>query len=176
VFHYVNLTDQSGLGAACTKVVTEYRLRTPEHTAKYTIEIDRMTDVEIEEQLRELLYSYRSFHIMDVDDKDMSADEQKRLEMRSTLAWDTLKSAFGSKQELTEKYLRDGSSGAEERLQEKLQHWTNELVWPGDSYESGWLGTAGSAEECKHKTQQFLGGNLWPFIKIIRYPSHLQYA
>lgn len=133
-----------------------------------------MTDVEIEEHLQELLYSYRSFHIMDLDDKGMSADEQKQLELRSTLAWNTLKAAFGSKQELTEEYLREGSSGAEERLQEKLEHWTNELVWPGDSSTSGWLGTAGSAEECKRKTQQFLGGNLWPFVKTIRYPSLLQ--
>ncbi|TVY12926.1 hypothetical protein LARI1_G009230 [Lachnellula arida] len=163
-----DLANTAGLGAACTSVVTEYRLRTPEHTAKYTIEIDRMTDVEVEEQLRELLYSYRSFHIMDLDDKGVSADEQRRLELRSKLAWDTLKAAFGSKQELTEKYLRDSSSGAEERLREKLKHWTNELVWPRDSYESGWLETAGLAEECKHKTQQFLGGNLWPFIKTIR--------
>ncbi|KAL2063117.1 hypothetical protein VTL71DRAFT_6189 [Oculimacula yallundae] len=45
----INLADTAGLGAACTSVVTEYMSRLPEHTARYTIEIDRMTDLEIEE-------------------------------------------------------------------------------------------------------------------------------
>jgi hypothetical protein len=127
-----------------------------------------MTDHEIEEQLRELLWSYRCFHISDLDDKGITADEQKRLEDQSKLAWDTLKAAFGSRRELTESYLRDTSDGAEERIQQQLTSWTNALQWPGNSNESGWLGDANSVEECKSKTQQFLTGNLWPFIKVIR--------
>lgn len=127
-----------------------------------------MTDNEIEEQLRELLWSYRCFHISDLDDKGMTADEQKQLKDQSKLAWDTLKAAFGSKKELTEPYLRDTSAGAEERIQQQLKLWTNALQWPGDSDESGWLGSADTVEECKRKTQQFLTGNLWPFVKVIR--------
>ncbi len=125
-------------------------------------------DAEIEEQLQELLYSYRSFHIMDLNDRGMSADEQNQLEQQSKLAWDTLKAAFGSKLELTEQYLRDSSSGAEQLLQQTLKRWANELEWPGDSYESGWMGTANTVEECRDKIQLFLKGNLWPFIKMIR--------
>ena len=127
-----------------------------------------MTDREIEEQLRELLWSYRCFHISDLDDKGMTADEQKRLEDQSKLAWDTLKAAFGSNEELTETYLRDTSAGAEERIQQQLTLWTNALQWPGDLYESEWVGSADTVDECKRKTQQFLTGNLWPFIKVIR--------
>lgn len=159
---------KAGLGAACTSVVTEYRLRKQEHTSKYTIEIDRMTDIEIEEELRELLWSYRYFHIYDLDEKEITADEQNRLEDQSKLAWDTLRAAFGSKRRLTHAYLQDSSVGAEERIQQTLKSWTTELQWPGDSYESGWVGSADTVEECNRKTQQFLTGNLWPFIKVIR--------
>jgi hypothetical protein len=159
---------QAGLGAACTSVVTEYRLRKRGQSAKYTIEIDRMTDVEIEEQLRELLWSYRDFHLTDLDDKGLTRDDQKSLEKQSKLAWDTLKAAFGSRSELTEEYLKDSSAGAGERIQQQLGLWKSELQWPGDSLQSGWLGSADTVDECNRKTQQFLTGNLWPFIKVIR--------
>ncbi|KAL5315379.1 hypothetical protein ACEPPN_016246 [Leptodophora sp. 'Broadleaf-Isolate-01'] len=164
----VELAETAGLGAACTSVVTEYRSRLPQHSARYTIEIDRMTDSEIGEQLRELLWSYRFFHITDLDDIGMGADEQTRLEAKSKLAWDTLKAAFGSKRELTETYLQDPSDGAEQRIQTRLREWSSTLRWPDDSHESGWLGSAETAVECKSQTQQFLAGNLWPFIKVIR--------
>ncbi|CZR67592.1 uncharacterized protein PAC_17491 [Phialocephala subalpina] len=163
-----DLARTAGLGAACTSVVTEYRLRKRGQSAKYTIEIDHMTDVEIEEQLRELIWSYRNFHLSDLDDKGFTADEQKRLEDQSKLAWDTLKAAFGSRRELTEEYLKDPSAGAEERIQQQLRLWTNGLQWPVDSLQSGWLGSADTVEECNRKTQQFLTGNLWPFIKVMR--------
>ncbi|KAH7323547.1 hypothetical protein BKA65DRAFT_70778 [Rhexocercosporidium sp. MPI-PUGE-AT-0058] len=164
----VNLADTAGLGAACTSVVTEYRLRLPKHSAKYTIEIDRMTNSEIEEQLRELLWSYRFFHITDLDDQGIRADEQARLEAQSKLAWDTLQAAFGPQRELTETYLQDPSDGAENRIQNKLKEWSSDLRWPDESHESGWLGSAETVDDCKNRTRKFLTGNLWPFIKVIR--------
>jgi hypothetical protein len=160
---------QAGLGRACTIVVTEYRNRKREHTAKYTIEVDCMTEEEIDEQLRELLWSYRQFYLCDLDDKGVSADEQKHLQEQSKLAWDTLYAAFGSKGILTEKYLQDPSDGAEERIKAQLKTWTKELQWPVEIEKGGWLGTADSAEDCNIQTQRFLGGNLWPFVKVIRY-------
>ncbi|KAH6696399.1 hypothetical protein BKA61DRAFT_683102 [Leptodontidium sp. MPI-SDFR-AT-0119] len=142
-----DLARTAGLGGACTNVVTEYRLRKPGQSAKYTIEKDQMTDVEIEEQL---------------------PDEQKRLEDQSKLAWNTLKAAFGSRRELTEEYLKDHSAGAKERIQQQLRLWTNGLQWPGDSLQRRWLESADTVEECNRKTQQFLTRNLWPFIKVMR--------
>jgi len=159
---------QAGLGAACTSVVTEYRSRSPEHTAKYTIEIDRMTDSEITDLLNELVWSYRFFHITDLDVQNVRSDEQTRLEAQSKLAWDTLKAAFGSHRELTQEYLQDTTDGAEERIKTQLTLWTRALEWPGDSHESGWLGTSETVSDCKSKTRRFLTGNLWPFIKVIR--------
>lgn len=163
-----DLARTAGLGAACTSVVTEYQLRKPGQSAKYTIEIDRMTDSEIEEQLQELLWSYRKFHIWDLDKENLTADEQKHLEDKAKLAWDTLKSAFGSRRELTETYLKDTSDGAEGRIQQQLKLWTDSLQWPGDSHQNGWLGSAENVEEYNEKTKQFLAGTLWPFIKVMR--------
>lgn len=159
---------QAGIGIACTNVVTEYRLRKLGQTAKYTIEIDRMTDAEIEEQLRELVWSYRNFHLWDLDEKGLTADDQKHLENKSKLAWDTLTSAFGSRKELTETYLKDSSDGADKKIQQQLKLWTDSLQWPADSNQSGWHGSAKDVKEYTSKMHQFLTGTLWPFIKVIR--------
>jgi hypothetical protein len=127
-----------------------------------------MTDVEIEKQLRELLWSYRNFYLWDLDEKGFTADEQKRLENKSKLAWDTLKAAFGSRRELTEAFLKDSGEEAEAKIQQQLKLWTESIQWPGDSQQSGWLGSAETVEEYNRKTYQFLTGTLWPFIKVIR--------
>jgi len=159
---------QSGLGKACTNVVTEYRLRTHEQSAKYAIEIDLMTLAQIKEQLRELLWSYRDFHLSDLDKKGLTADEQKSLEAKSNLAWATLNAAFGHKKEFTETYLKDSSDGAAERIQQQLKLWTDSIQWPGESQQSMWCGNAETVEEYHKMTRQFLDGTLWPFIKVIR--------
>jgi hypothetical protein len=161
------------MGRACTSVVTEYRNRKREHTAKYTIEIDCMTDDEIDEQLRELLWSYRQFHLRDREDKMVTGDELKLQEKQSKLAWDTLHAAFGnlpgSREKLTENYLQDSSDGAKERIQAQLKLWTKQLPWPAEVKQGGWLGTADTGKECSEETKNFLTGNLWPFVKVIRY-------
>ena len=126
-----------------------------------------MTDSEIKEQLRELLWSYRSFHIRDPDDKGMRADEEK-MESKAKLAWNTLKAVFGSRRELTETYLKDSSEGAEDRIQQQLKLWTESLQWPGNSHQNGWLRSAETREEYKKQMQPFSTGTLWPFMKVIR--------
>ncbi len=81
-----NKHAQSGMGTACTSVVMEYRLRRHLQTAKYTIEIERMTGDEINKQLRELLKSYQQYFLYDLDSKSFTADEQNRLEKQSKVA------------------------------------------------------------------------------------------
>lgn len=162
------------MGRACTSIVTEYRNRKREHVAKYTIEIDCMTDDEIDEQLRELLWSYRQFYLRDLlEDKMVTGDELKLRGKQSKLAWDTLHAAFGnllgSTEKLAKDYLQDSSDGAEERIQAQLKLWTKQLPWPAEVKQGGWLGTADNIKECNEKTKTFLKGNLWPFVKVIRY-------
>ena len=127
-----------------------------------------MTDKEIDEQLRELLWSYRQFHLYDLNSNDVTADEQQSLEEQSKLAWSTLHAAFGHENLLTETFLRDTSPGAEEKLQEQLMQWTGRLPWPVNCRENGWFGTAETVETCNDQLESFRTGNLWPFVKVMR--------
>ena len=53
-------SQQGDLGSAVTSFVTEYRYRQPRHnTTPFTIEVEYCTKEEIDEQLQELLISYR---------------------------------------------------------------------------------------------------------------------
>ncbi|KAI9698042.1 MAG: hypothetical protein M1836_004395 [Candelina mexicana] len=163
-----DLAETAGLGAACTNVVTEYRLKKSEHTSKYTVEVDCMTDAEIDEQLRELLWSYRQFHLYDLKSNDITVDEQQHLADQSNIAWSTLHAAFGHEKYLTESYLQDKSPGAEEKLQEQLVQWTKQLKWPTQARKNGSFGSAKTIEECNDQLERFRTGNLWPFVKVVR--------
>jgi hypothetical protein len=94
--------------------------------AKYTIEIDRMTTEEITIQLEELLWSYCQFYLSDL--KDVTLKEHKRLKQQSKLAWDTLQAAFGHKDVVTEKFLKDNSESAAGKLRRSLENWPRSAV------------------------------------------------
>lgn len=147
--------------------MTEYRLRQQEHIAKFTIEIDRMTNQEIGEQLKELLWSYRQFYLSDLDDSNATAEDQKLLEQQSKVAWAILQAAFGDKDILTETALKDKSDRAEVRIQGLLEQWTEKLEWPND-VDAGRCEAADNCEECAEKIREILSGNLWPFIRVVR--------
>lgn len=127
-----------------------------------------MTKKEIGDQMEERLQSYRHFYLSDLDDKNATLNEQKRLEQQSKVAWDTLQAAFGDKKILTEKVLNNKSVGAEDRIREWLQDWTEELESPDNADSGGWFETAETCEQCIAKTRSFLSRNLWPFIRVIR--------
>lgn len=127
-----------------------------------------MTDDEIEELVRELLWSYRQFYVCDLNEIDVKADERDELEEQSKLAFDTLRAAFGSNEVLTEEYLQDSSGGAEGRINAQLISWTKQLKWPVERHEGKWLGTADNVENLNEKPREFSSGNLWPFVKVIR--------
>jgi hypothetical protein len=156
------------LGEACTSVVTEYHNRKREHTAKYTVEIDCMTDDEIDELLRELLWNYRQYYVCDLNAQDVTADEKKEFEEQSKLAYGTLQAVFGSNKILTKEYLQDSSDGAEGRIKAQLKTWTKRLKWPVDKQKGKWLGTTDNVEKLNEKPREFSSGNLWPFVKVIR--------
>jgi len=131
--------------------------------------MERMTNDEIDDQLRELLWSYRCFHIANSDGKDMTMNEQELLKKRSKQAWDTLQAAFASKEGLTEDYLKDTSPGADERIRLQLTTWTKELQWPEGFNERMWRASANTVEEVQKRMEHSLSGILWPFITIVRY-------
>ncbi|KAI9807921.1 MAG: hypothetical protein M1825_005227 [Sarcosagium campestre] len=164
------IADTGDVGAACTSLVTEYRPRTQAQKENFTIEVDFMTQAEIDEQLEDLLSSHRYPYFCEHDRN--SAEQKAKIEEKSKLAWSSLDAAFGDRADLTESFLQDDADGAFDRILERLKDWSDDIEWPGQgeegSSEGTWLSTANTAEECQQKTSAFMKDRLWPFTKVVR--------
>jgi hypothetical protein len=160
------LTLRKGeIGTACTSVVTEYRQRGTRHTAPITIEVERLTALEISELVKELVYSYRQFYVPNLEDA-ASDSEYSHYETESAHAWAILETAFKHKGRFGECLLQDRSPGAPDKIIEQLVEWTQDLPWPEGGHSDIW--EAVSAEECNSKTAEFMNDRLWPFTRMIR--------
>lgn len=162
--------EQGDLGSACTSVVTEYRQKSAEHTAPITVEVEHLSQPEIGELIKELVWNFRNFYLPGVENDFVSGEEYQRFRRESELAWSSLESAFKHRREFKQDLLRDMSDGAEDRIIAQLTGWTEDIEWPeGDGSPNGvWRSTAQMAEECCEKTAAFMRDRLWPFTKIIR--------
>lgn len=145
-------------------MVTEYRLCKREHVAKYTFEVDCMTDDEIDDQLRELVWSCRQHS----SHEHATEDDINKLNEQAKVARDTLQAAFGSRENFNE-LITNIPRGAEEEIPKQLRSWIDES-WPSEKRNDGWSGTAETVNEYHKKTKKFLD-NHWPFVKVIRYVS-----
>jgi hypothetical protein len=151
-------------------VVTEYRQKSPEHTAPITVEVEHLSASEIDELIKELVWNYRKLYLPDVEDENVSAEEYQQYQRESELAWYTLEAAFKHRREFKQDLLRDMSDGAADKITGQLISWTEDLEWPeGNGSANGvWKSTAQTAEECCEKTTAFMQDRLWPFTKLIR--------
>jgi hypothetical protein len=156
------------IGAACTSVVTEYRHKTKDHTAPITIEVEYLTNAEIEEQIKELLWKYRQIFLPGVREDEVNARDYVRYERESEQAWSALEAAFDHRSEFSAQNLQDMTEGALESMTQKLIDWSKELQWPDGGENGRWVSTASNAEECCEKTNMFMQDQFWPFTKIIR--------
>lgn len=168
--YHVSLVVQGDSGAACTSVVTEYMQRTSRHPAPISVEVERLSQSEIEELIKELVWNYRQMLLPAIESDEVSAEEYERCQRESDLAWSTLEAAFKHRREFKPQLLNDKSTDAGDRIADQLIHWTQDLEWPrGDGGENcAWTSTAQTAEECCEKTSKFMEDRLWPFTKIIR--------
>lgn len=167
LLHCHGVAQTSDDGTACTSVITEYRLKAPHHTAPFTIEVEYLSEAEIEEIVKELLWDYGQLYLPGVE-QELNADEYKKCCEQSELAWSTLRAAFGDRREFRKELLRDSSDEAKERALALLLQWTQELDWPEGGSDGMWRSTAQDAEECCEKTGQFMENRLWPFTRVVR--------
>lgn len=167
LLHCHGVAQTSDDGTACTSVITEYRLKAPHHTTPFTIEVEYLSEAEIEEIVKELLWDYRQLYLPGVE-QELNADEYKKCCEQSELAWSTLGAAFGDRREFKKELLRDNSDEARERALALLLQWTQELDWPEGGNDGMWRSTAQDAKECCEKTGQFMENRLWPFTKVVR--------
>ena len=130
------------------------------------IEVEYLTQNQIEEQVRDLLFSYRLGYASDIKS---TGEEYRRIQREARRAWSTLRAAFGHRKEFSEKFLSHELDGAFETAASKLIEWTRDIAWPKTEGNEGiWIATAENAKEYCDKTHKFMQDRLWPFTKIIR--------
>ena len=156
---------QGDTGAACTSVVTEYHQKTSKHAAPFTIEAEHLSEEQIKENIKELVWSYERFYHPEVE--EASTEDYKKYERESEVARFSITSAFGDHEDL-EALLDDHSDGSEKRTVAQLTQWAEGFEWPQGGSGCIWRSTAETDEECCEKTDQFMNDRLWPFTKVIR--------
>lgn len=87
---------QSDHGSAVTSFVTEHRKRKPSHTENFTIEVEFVNMEEINEQILELLFSFRDLYRKGLEEEAADVLYQ-RIEKRSEIALNTLQRVFPNK-------------------------------------------------------------------------------
>jgi Dynamin family len=171
LLNYSEISPTNAGGAACTSVVTEFRQSKPDQTAEILIEIERLSDDQITEMLKQAVADYRMFwvvHNPSTDgDQEAESDEHPEMQKDADSALSLLEAAFGDRAEFSEDFLREPSPFAEDSIVDQLRQWVQESIWPA---QAGLIKTktAHSAAECSEITSEVMEGNLWPFISIIR--------
>ena len=161
-------SSQEDIGTACTSVVTEYRHKTKDHTAPITIEVEYLSNPEIEELINELLWTYRQLFLPQVEQDKVDAKDYARYQRESEQAWSALEAAFKHQSQFGKEWLTDMSEGALETMTQQLIQWRRQLDWPVGGHAGIWRSTANTAMECCKKTSVFMNDRFWPFTKIIR--------
>ena len=149
-------------------MVTEYRHKTQDQVAPITIEIEYLSDTEIDELIKELVWNYRQLFLPEIEEDKVDAKDYMRYQRESEQAWSALEAAFKHQRSFKKELLSDRSDGAVERVTDQLISWTKDIDWPEGAQEGIWKSTANTAYECCEKTSTFMQDRYWPFTKIIR--------
>lgn len=161
---------KAGSGEAVTSVVTEFRQKTDSNPLPFKIEMEFCSELDSEDLIRELVWSYRQLYLPDID--KASGEEFNKISKESQVAWSSLQAAFGHHREL--KSLCDKKTqGANAEIIEKLLAWKNELEWPAGHEDGRWEHFVESADECCDLTSGLMQDKYWPFIKVIRFVLYI---
>ena len=151
-----------------TSFVTEYRKRKPNHTDNFTIEVEFANPEEINEQIHELLFSFRELYKEGV--KEESADDvYQEIERHSEIAFNTLRSIFPNRPETEVGHLKGIEGHSFEEIEIGLRRLAQGLQWPEGSVNGKWTSTAANARECHDKVAHFMNYGLWPLTNIVRW-------
>ncbi|OBT59443.1 hypothetical protein VE04_00611 [Pseudogymnoascus sp. 24MN13] len=169
LLHYPEIAKCGDIGAACTSIVTEYRLKTANHKAPITIDVEYLSVTEIEELLKELLWSFRRMYLPNAEDENIIQSEYDQMERESAEAWSSLEAAFSHHEEFSKDWLtKDMTEEGLAMVTDQVIQWSHELDWPAGADSGKWTSTADTADECYEKTGVFMEDRFWPFTKIIR--------
>lgn len=127
-----------------------------------------MTESEIEDSIKELLWNYRKLYLPEIERDKIDARDYTRYERESEQAWSALEAAFQHESRFSRNLLGDMSEGALDKITQQLVQWGRQLEWPDGGNHGRWISTAATADECCDKTSVFMNDKFWPFTKIIR--------
>ena len=150
-----------------TSFVTEYRKRTPNHPDNFTIEVEFANPEEINEQIHELLFSFRELYRERLEE-ETADDVYQGIEKRSEIALNTLQSIFPNRPETDAEYLKGTDGHTFEQIESGLRILAGDLGWPEGSINGKWTSTAVTAKECHEKVARFMENGLWPLTNIVR--------
>ena len=150
-----------------TSFVTEYRKRKPNHTDSFTIEVEFANPEEINDQIHELLFSFRELYKEGVMEE--SADVYQEIERHSEIAFNTLQSIFPNRPEIEVGHLKGTEDHSFEEIENGLRSLAQGLQWPEGSVNGKWTSTAANARECHDKVAYFMKNGLWPLTNIVRW-------
>jgi hypothetical protein len=148
--------------------VTEFRQRLPTQAAPILLEVEYLSEIEIKERLKELLWSFVKAFLPGNDDPAISASQFKQIDEESTTAWALLQAAFSHQADFSRNSLQDQTEGAFKKNLEQLVGWTRDLQWPEGEVDGKWSYHTSEAEDCLEKMDIFFTDRFWPFTKIIR--------
>ncbi|KAI4143217.1 MAG: hypothetical protein LQ341_002975 [Variospora aurantia] len=162
-----DLAHKGDHGSAVTSFVTEYRCRSAQHTMPFTIEAEYCNKDEIDDQLQELLVSYRELYQPGLG-KELEDNEQqyREIERKSEIAFSTLQSIFPDCPKVTSEKLQGNGDGAFKRILDRLRRLAKKIQWPSGAADGKWTATAASSAECHEKVAYFMQNGLWPLTNI----------
>ena len=146
--------------------MTEYHQKQDRHSAPITIEVECMTQSEIEDFMSELLWSYRQPYLS--QSPNTPTKDKVRSIRESSQAWSVLKAAFGHHGEISEERLQDMSPFSLGRLTAQLWDWSREIEWPEGVTGGQWTSTAESELDCMKETWRFRNNQMMHFTKAMR--------
>lgn len=129
------------------------------------MEVEYFNETEINEQLHELLWSYRQFFTIDKE-TDVNARDYEQMERESALALATLKGVLGDRTETEPAFLQ--AEDAFDSILNRLKGLARAIQWPEGAQNGKWSSTADTAEQCHEQTGVFMKEGLWPLTKIVR--------
>lgn len=136
----------------------------------FTIEAEYCNKDEVDDQLQELLFSYRELYQPGLG-KELEDNEQqyREIERKSEIAFLTLQSIFPDCPKITSEKLQGNGDGAFKRILDRLRRLAKKIEWPSGAADGKWTATAASSAECHEKVAYFMQNGLWPLTNVVRY-------
>ena len=107
------------------------------------MEAEYLSIGEIEDLIKEVLWSYRRMYLPDAEDGDISESDHARMERESEEAWSSLEAAFGHHKGFSKDWLtKDMSEEGLAMVTGQIIQWAHEIDWPAGANSGKWTSTA----------------------------------